>query len=80
MLLSFLVVVLIVGGMVLALVGRRYKTSRVLPVASVRPRHWVPIWRTKAHFRPPGYSLNLVGICSISAGGLLLLVKYLVVR
>jgi hypothetical protein len=80
LILPFLSLVLIGCGIVLTLVARGYKMSQVAPVGSTNPRHWIPIWRTEAHFRPPGYSLNLVGFCSISAGGLLLLVKYLVLR
>jgi hypothetical protein len=34
------------------------------PFASCNPKHWKPVWRheVRAAFRPPGYTVMLVGL------------------
>lgn len=42
------------------------------PVVSINPRHWIPIWKTRQWFRPPGYALSVIGITLFGIGAIAL--------
>jgi hypothetical protein len=47
-----------------------FRTAGAPPIASLNPRHWVPLWKTKRWYKPPGYilaqaGLSIMGIASV---------------
>lgn len=61
----------LVGG-VLFIASAWFRTPDAPPVASLNPRNWVPIWKTRHWYRPPGYSLATIGLGIFSLCGIAL--------
>ena len=54
------IVMLIGFGMFLSSIF--YRKPDAPPIASLNPKHWIPVWKQQDHFRGPGYSLMRWGL------------------
>jgi len=71
---SLIALILLLGGLTMALVALRFRTNEApsfKSLAAFHPRHWVPVWRRQDWMLPTGYWLHLVGVILIVAGGVL---------
>jgi hypothetical protein len=73
----FLSVALILLGFILIVVALKFRTSKSHSLLSFNPKHWIPLWKMREAFRPPGYTLNLVGWLLVLVGCAISVVKYL---
>jgi hypothetical protein len=68
---------LILLGLIIVLMALRFRTPESPPLLSFNPKHWIPLWKMREAFRPPGYTLNLVGWLLVLVGCAISVVKYL---
>ncbi|OGC83299.1 MAG: hypothetical protein A2W07_02810 [candidate division Zixibacteria bacterium RBG_16_43_9] len=63
-----LIQILLLGtGLTLGIIARFYRAAGQ-PFFSFNPKYWIPVWKMKDMFRPPGYELNLIGTLMILVG------------